>query len=361
MSRPGVNLYDADSNTFKVSKFILDLLKDGHIIVTSDFKLFLNSFNIQTYRERLNVYDTMLPEIKIPSNFEDAKLLLEKILKAMAGATIYEWQKLIANAAVVYTSLERSGVMLSGYAKYPKWSQRTYSGRSKTLGFNIQGASASDNITNSYGSPSDLFIHFDWRAADIRAAALLSCDDHLLRACDNVDPYQVTADYLNNGQVNGLSRDECKIALLSTINSMNVDAHILDAFPTMRKWISDSIMKLRRGEPLVSLLGRKFIRVKGRSDLSVFNATMQGTIAHAMQASVRRIWEVVGDQLLAEVHDSVIVTCPNNGACVKSMINTVVDIMVRPFSGLLDEDLVFPVRVSIGKKWKQWQELRVYS
>ena len=224
----------------------------------------------------------------------------------------------------------------------------------------IQGAVQSDQITNPSGHFNDGFLHFDWRGADIRIAALLSGDESLLELSEKHDPYQTVADRLNSGASDGVSRDECKIALLKAINSMNTGLLILDLFPRLRSWIIESRRKLDAGKPLYSILNRKFIQLPGKKPLSVFNATMQGSIAHAMQLSIRRVWEHIGERLLAEVHDSIVVTCDPTKTSMKSTIELVTGIMCRPFDGILDSNPVFPVRVSVGEAWRKWDEYKVF-
>ena len=335
-------------------------MTDGGRIVTSDFKLFLEAFDIPFYVERLNIYDLLLPELQTPATVDQARDKLQKLLPAMARIEPKEWQKVVADAAVAYAAIEDRGLVVFDRSVYPRWSQRTYSGRSKTSIYNIQGASTDELVRNPAGRHDDYFLHFDWRAADIRVAALLSGDEKLLRACGHTDPYQYVADFLNEGHQDGLTRDECKLALLTSINAMATDAHIFGAFPRLRQWIVECRQKLLAGEPLYSILGRKYVREEGRSDLSVFNATMQGTIAHAMQLAVRRVWEEFGLDLVAEIHDSVVVTCPHSNAVVKSTVNRIAEIMCYPFEGVLDSNPVFPVGVSVGNSWKAWKGLRVY-
>jgi hypothetical protein len=114
--------------------------------------------------------------------------------------------------------------------------------------------------------------------------------------------------------------------------------------------------KLDNGQPITSILGREFFNAE--KPRSAFNSTMQGSIAHAMQLSIRRIWESEF-RLLVETHDSITVACGKN--MIKPTVRAIVEIMCRPFDGILDGDPIFPVRVSIGKDWCQWKSWRLYS
>ena len=68
---------------------------------------------------------------------------------------------------------------------------------------------------------------------------------------------------------------------------------------------------------------------------------------------------------MAEIHDSIVLTCQRPGGPIERqqlelMIADVADIMTRPFIGILDDDPYFPVKVSIGDRWRQWRVDRVY-
>jgi DNA polymerase I-like protein with 3'-5' exonuclease and polymerase domains len=115
---------------------------------------------------------------------------------------------------------------------------------------------------------------------------------------------------------------------------------------------------------LTSILGRKFY-VHGdneqqilESRRQVFNAQMQGSVAHAMQNSLVRIHKKYPNCILTELHDSVVLCCKSPMA--PQLIKDVSAIMLRPFDGLLENNPVFPLRVSVGNKWRNWKELRVY-
>jgi len=354
------SVYDIGRDSNRFAKLLERLLLKGYKILLSGFKEYLAGFEFPLVRECLEVYDIFLPPMKQPQDIKKGEKVLRKLLPALSLKPKY-WQKVAANAAVVYQGMHNRGVLVGMMHRYPVWSQQTFSGRSKTLGYNIQGATKGDVITNPCGSPEDLQIHFDWRGADIRIAAILSGDAHLLDLSEKHDPYQTVADIINAGsRGEAVTRDECKIELLKTINSMNHRSHILDLFPRLRSWIKEARGKLDRDKPLYSVLKRRFVQLPGRKPLSVFNATMQGSIAHAMQLSIRRVWEVVGDRLLAEIHDSVIVTCPSTKQSLLATIEPVAKIMCRPFEGVLSTNPVFPVRVSVGKQWREWKEYKVF-
>jgi hypothetical protein len=351
MPGTGITMYDIYRTEHKIIRLIVKVLDAGGQIITSDYKQFLSHFKIPSVPS--GVYDIFLPDLPIPNNMERAKSLLNKVLSVMSKHEPQQWQRIAADAAVVYQSMENRGVLSGTVLMDTKWSQRTYSGRGKSSGFNVQGATKDDDITNPHGSVQDIQLHFDWRAADIRMAALLSKDDKLNQMSLHGDPYIAMAN-----EIGGVSRDECKIGLLSAINAMVNNNPILDMFPDLKIWISECNSRLDEGAPLHSILHRKF--KSGPKRRSPFNATMQGSIAHAMQICIRRVWEEYGDNLLVEIHDSLVVTCRPDPTTVQSVILNVVGIMLHPFRGIMESDPALPVRVSIGKCWKKWKEHKVY-
>ncbi len=356
----GLSIYEIERNIERFSLAIEKLLLRGDKVAISDFKSMLSAFPFPLVTERLEVYDLFVPKLKLPLEYDAAKQLLDKVLASMVKVKPKQWHNVSANASVAYQYLEQRGIYVGGILKHPQWSQHTFSGRSKSTGFNIQGASDDLEIWNPDGRQNDIFINFDWRGADIRVAALLSKDEKLLDISCNSDPYQSVADIINDGASNPLSRDECKLALLSAINALDTSAPILDIFPGLKKWIIESKQQLHADGCLFSILGRKFSLVGDRKDRSVLNATMQGSIAQAMQLAIRRVWEQLGGQLLADIHDSLVVTCPRNKESLLPVVKTVTDIMCNPFRDVLPDDPSFVVRVSVGSSWRKWKEYKVF-
>ena len=352
----GVSIYDIEQSKRLCSKLVERALLNGTPFITSDFKLWLHEFDLPLPREQLPVYDLMLPESLTkarPKDLETAEAILAKILRSISQVKQTAWQQAIANSAVVYEFFQRRGVLVGHLPQETVWSQRVFSGRSKTLGFNIHGATDKDLIQDPQAFRDDLLVHFDWRAADIRIVAVLSGDEHLNTITLDEDPYNHVAKLLD------IERDEAKVLLLSIINSLRYDDKVLDLFPDVRTWMITSLQKLRETGTLCNLLGRKFSLSEDRTDKSVFNAVMQGSIAQAMQLSIAKIWQSTDIRLLAEIHDSIVITCQRSKLA--EAMQVVTDIMCRPFAGLLDSNPAFPVRVSIGKSWKNWKPIRLYT
>lgn len=350
ISGTGKSIYDICRSSSKVCQWIERSLLCDKTIVTNDFKSILTGFKFPLPKERLNVCDVFLPFPKtMPATLEEASFVISGMLSELQSQRIKAWHNIAANASVVYESLERQGILVGGLHKFPKWTHRTVSGRSKNTGFNLQGTSASDFITDPCGDQSDLFVNFDWRAADIRIAAILSGDKELNDISINHDPYLKISEKLE------VPRKDCKIMLLRAINAIDIDHPILQMFPELREWIIVQKEKMDNGEPILSILGREFFN--SEKPRSAFNATMQGSIAHAMQVVIRKVWES-HYRLLAETHDSITLACSEN--VLKSTIREVANIMCRPFSGILASDPVFPVRINIGRRWCQWKSCGIY-
>jgi len=354
------SIYDIEASINIINKVVLHVLNNSGTLIIPNFKEFIKAFNIPLIKESVDVYSRVLEQPKI-SNINVLAEYLNKATKLIANQKCESWQKLIASAAFVYQSMENNGIQVGYIDEFPIWSQDTFTGRSKCTGFNIQGATDELIISNRIES-NNVFMHFDWCGADIRIASLLSNDNDLQRNSCSEDIYQATADIINNDSDcdDKLSRSECKLALLSAINSLSCHDVILSIYPVLNKWISKCSNALNRRESLYTILGRKFSISDDRGVLSVFNATMQGSIVHAMHSSLKRIWNIHADRVIADLHDGIVCTCTDNKADMLNMINTVVDIMNHPFDGILESNPFFSVKVSIGKRWKRWKPYKIF-
>lgn len=348
---PGRTIYDIKQSVAKHKRWIERSLVSGNTIVTDDFKPILHGLDLPLPKNKLRVFDVhlMLP-VAMPSTFDEATETINKMMGEIQKRKLQRWQHIAANASVVYESFERRGILVGGLPHYPKWSHRVFSGRSKTTGFNIQGTTKDDPISDPYGNSLDWLVNFDWRAADIRIAAILSGDELLSKISTEADPY------LELAKAIGGARSECKQRLLSAINAIHIDNLILESLPGLRKWMQECKDKLNNGQAVESILGRQFYDPE--RPRRAFNATMQGSIVHAMQLTIRRVWEL-DFRLLSETHDSITIACHKDS--IKHVIRTVANIMCRPFKGVLDNDPVFPVCVNIGKEWCKWKPYQLYS
>lgn len=365
--RPGAGkkIKTINDTIAKIREFLLLSNDREHTIITSNFKKILSAYNIPIDSRHYNVYDVHIdgPTTPIRSTNSQSKdnLLIRKILERMAIGHHYEYQKLISNAAVVYQDLENRGIYINDELFKPEWSMITFSGRSKTTGFNIQGFHEDHIVRSVDSSHNSVLLHFDWIAADIRAASLLSNDKLLIDSFKTSDPYTEMVNFFKNNKSGDIDREECKKYLLRSINSMDVSSDAFVVYQQLGNWICECHAATRKPDGILeTLLHRRFKVSRAKNALAVLNGAMQGSVAHAMHSVIRKIWEKIGIYVIAEIHDSIILSVPNDSAIIRSIIDTVVPIMMYPFSGLLSDNPSFPVRVSVGKKWKKWRLLETH-
>jgi hypothetical protein len=256
-----------------------------------------------------------------------------------------EWRKTLGDSSRAYIQMESRPLFLDEIKVYPQYYLDTFSGRSRCCNYNVQGASV--GVPLKTADPDEIFICCDWISADLRAAASLSGDKELSDTYLKSDPYTVLAEMLE------IPRDECKLAFFSIIYSLDVESPILDLFPVFREWIKEKLKQLQKDGFLSTPLGRRF-KLGKRDEKSVFNAVLQGTVAHAMQSSLAKMNKRLSEFLVTETHDSIILAAKR--PLVAHVIKEAVEIMLKP----LDKLPKFPLRVYIGKKWKQWKLYKEY-
>lgn len=347
----------------RITKINELLMKSERVrpLVIVDFKKHIQAFSLNFNTRRVNVYNLSIPKLPIGHASDKDRQIVTKVLNKVSCHKPQYYQKVHANAEIVYNDLEVRGLEINHNPFFPKWSTDTFSGRSKTTGTNIQGWSENALIRPPGYNEHDVLIHFDWICADIRVASLLSKDSRLKQAFAESDPYQKMMEVLNENSDDKITRDECKMFLLKSINSMDFTSVVLtDVYPQLGKWIRKCKEIAESGEYLQTLLNRKFRVINAKNELAVLNGVMQGSVAHAMQCALRRTWELYPSRVVAEIHDSMVVASSSNPAELKSVINSVSNIMLRPFDGILKSNPVFPVKVSIGKEWKTWKPVYIY-
>lgn len=359
ISGTGKSIFDINKNEKTINDIIMGAQSSGITIVTSDWKSHVAHFKLPLCKAKYDAYDLQLSHVKV-SGRHRARKVVEAVLERMCSVNIYDWQRVLADASIAYQDMENCGVIHGGLPRFPKWSQRTSTGRSKCKGFNLQGIKRTtrEYIRSANGFDDDVLILFDWISADMRFAGIFSGDEDLNGSFVNSDPYTRLSSGLGLSGEAG-ARDECKIALLKSINSMNVDGVVFSVYPRLGDWITKCRSKLSSNSGyLDTFLGRRF-RISGDSGkLKVLNGVMQGSVAHAMQLVVRRVWELIGGRLLAEIHDSLVMSCPVD--MVDQVIATVAPIMLCPFSelfeaGVVDTNPDFPFKVYVGPSWHGWE------
>jgi len=336
---------------------ILDTLRNGHKVVISDFKAHLKPFELPINSRQYDVYDLHLPDLTPKSNATQDAQLLEVLLVSMGKKKLYDYHRLLANAAVVYQLMEDRGVHNNSIPAKPIWSLKTFSGRSKATGFPIQGYTDHTVLSHPGHDPKDLLVHFDWISADLRVAAILSGDDRLEEAFLDSDPYLYMKKFMLAQLGQNVDRETCKLMLLRAINSMDLDSVALTKiYPKLGAWVAKC--KEITSEPggyLDTLLKRRFRVAHAKNPLAVLNGVQQGSVAHAMHAVIRNVWDSVGARLIMEGHDSLVVASGSGPAELKATISRVAQIMLHPFEGLLPNNPAFPLKISVGKEWRKWK------
>ena len=353
-----LTIYRLEENIKAIRKVIEYAVCNNIPIATTNFKNVLKITGLPIdHSIKYGVYDfnIIIPNAKT-SNLSDSVEIIQKVLQILAQSKLQDWQRILADAAPVYQFLENRGVYVNSIKEKPQWSQMTFSGRSKTTSVNIQGFDGTLQLGNPAGGEKDIFVFFDWVAADLNVAARLSNDEVLKSTFSNSDPYTFLSQTL------GMERDECKLSLLAAINKLDVDSPLVtEIYKDLGLWMRTAKAQLATTGKLSTILNRVFDIKTSRNGLAVLNGVLQGSIAHAMHIVVRRVWERFSSNFLVETHDSTCFTSPGAASTVESLIEGVVEIMSYPFVDIPGlDDFSFPVKVSIGNKYKQWRPIRIY-
>lgn len=345
-----------DKAELKTQKFLKDVILEADSISINDWKTHINSLNLLPWN--YNVF------CRPSSNINDKKISPQELVKrrlidAFKKNQPSEWQKVLAKAHMAYAHMEKTGIRDGIQKLYPVYSTDTFTGRSKTTGFVLQGQNEESIILPHEGH--SYFIQFDWTAADTRIASLLSRDQIIESVFQQWgDPYSLM---IEKKRSQGLpaTRDEVKKEWLRTLYSMDANSAIVSYFPELKRWMLNQIEAIDRFGKLTSILGREF-RLEDHPDKdkhgkrAVFNAILQGSVAHAMHATLYKVCERFPKNVFTEIHDSLIMSCSEDE--ILTITKEVCNIMSRPFSGIINDDPVFPIKVSIGKDWKKWQEIK---
>lgn len=352
----GDTLYDIEER--------LDILRDallsGILISVNDLKSHITALDIDTPVSLPNVLCRGTSLEGVEHSWDPEMYILPSLDAAMSeGPAI--WESLLARAHCAYAFMERTGVSDGVRVHHPVYGTRSFTGRSSTGGYNLQGWSEKDGVPpRPVDSRHQFLLHFDWTSADARAASILSGDKQMQDAFLESDPYEVAVrDRRKYGLIQ--TRDEVKKSWLASLYSLNIDEPILAHFKTFHSWLMDTVDRLRRDGCLESILGRRFcvgkdIKGQERGEGSVLNAIFQGSVAHAMHHTIARIAEAGNaDNLFAEIHDGLVISCSEHE--VEGLIREVGRIMVRPFEGVLVDNPTFPLVVRVGRAWKQWDRI----
>jgi hypothetical protein len=318
----------------------------------------LRAFNMEELHGGTQARDYAYSSIKSTGDSSKDKILCEKIVELVKAVPNRPYQNILAKAQSVYVGMERTGLMLNYTKMEPHWSWDTYSGRSKCTGFNVQGWSNADAIYQPMMPYESVQLHFDWICADFRIASLFSGDDALNSSFFDSDPYTYLSKRLTG--CGSQARDDAKLLLLKTINSLDYsDEVIRGEFPKLCNWLQGTLMKLREDKYSANIVGRQFRLKQDRTERSVFNAILQGSVAAAMQNVLWNVRRMFPNYLITDIHDGVVLSLPKDKKILGHVVEKVGEIFYRPFDGIFTQDLVFPYKVSMGNRWKQWKEISV--
>jgi hypothetical protein len=335
----------------KTEQEIRDLILNNDVVL-SNFKSYLAAFNLPL-DYHYDVYDVGSNKINAPGNLAETKRESVRQLSKLIEFGGAEWQRVLARAQPAYRSLEQRGYYHNYKKRYPLY-DLAYTGRSKCSGSNIQGASATDSIQHA-DEDFNTYVQFDWISADFRAASIISNDKILKESFKTSDPYTMLCEAINDESV---SREQCKLELFKGLYSMNPSAPPMEFYSDFAKWMSNSIVEIESNSSSRSILDREFQLDDDRTIRSVFNAQIQGSVAHAMQLVIARVFQLYPNNILTEVHDALILCCPQDE--VKNIIADVSQIMLYPFEDVLEDNPKFPLKVSIGFEWKDWHLYKEY-
>lgn len=291
-----------------------------------------------------NIYETKQIQ-KIPSNISLKKysiLMLTKMPKKPES-----WMNVKGKSSFVYAHLSKKGLHYGPHLVFPIYDNKTITGRSRTKNFNIQGMTSADPIKSI--NEDYYFICFDWISVDIRVAGYLSGDKFINDSFLTSNPYTKIADLLGGD----IDRNDCKIEMLKSIYNLDVSSPLFDLMPTMRDWIQSKKIDFQKNKKLHTILG---MPIDSDNIKTVFSGIIQGSVAEAIQNVLIKTAQINLDCILTEIHDSLIITTESKDN-IQTMIDSIIPILLRPFDNI---DLTFPVKVSIGTKWKQWKSYRIY-
>lgn len=316
-------------------KKFLHFLEHLPEVAIVDYKKFIDYFGVVKSPDVYDIY------------YHDHNEIMLNIKKDYNNGLLFrDWQKIRAESSEAYSNIEDRGVIYEYKKVYPKYSNDVFSGRSKTVGFNIQGTNKNFDIMHS-DPRLNIFLTFDWLSADARIAAILSEDDNLLNCFNDSDPYSYIAEALNNK----VSRESCKSEWNKAVNSLDCNNGIFKLFPKFSKWFSNQVETMNRIGYTESILGRRFYTDGTyKQNKRAINSIFQGSVAHAMNNSVARIESEI-KSILTEQHDSI--TISSSEHIVNKHVKLVSDIIYRPLSPYLD--ITMPFRIGIGKSWGSYK------
>lgn len=348
----GLKLKDALNRLDKATELIL--WAGTQDLRTNNYKDLIDAFELSLFQYCHNIRDYGLNSIKTSNSEEKDLNICRRYVQLMDLIGDKPYQHLLSGAQQVYSNIAKNGLYLNYTKMFPEWSWDTFSGRSRCTGFNIQGLSTNDIVYQPSVQFNNIQIQFDWICADINVASILSNDDSLRESFAISDPYT----YLSH-KICGSDkiREESKLLLLKTINNLDYNNEYINMyFPKLSEWLKEILYSIKKNGYSTNIVGRRFSLIKDRTERSILNAIMQGSVASAMQSAIIEIYKKFPNYILTDIHDSIVLCVPNDSKIVSHVIKEVGIIFLRPFKNVLNNDYLFPYRVSIGNRWKCWDK-----
>jgi hypothetical protein len=348
----GLSLKTALERSDKAKELIKWASCDG--FRTNNYLDLQESFDLKLFNSCDLIRDYGLNSIKTSGSENGDRAICSKMSAILDKIGTHPYQTLLSGAQQLYNDISESGIFINYTKVNPKWTFDTFSGRSKCTNFNLQGWTNEDFVYRPNVPFDNILIHFDWICADIRVASIMSGDESLMNSFKDSDPYT----YLSN-KINGNSsmRNEAKLLLLKTINSLDYsNEYISRYFPSLSEWLRLISIDTHRKGFSTNMLGRKFFVSDDRNDKSILNAVMQGSVASGMQNVLINVHKMFPDYIITDIHDSLVLSVPNDKKIVKLIIDEVGKIFLNPFQGLFQDNHSFPYRISVGNKWKNWKK-----
>lgn len=337
----GTQLNEVEENKAVVKKYF-----ETNDVICNDFKSCIKAFNLK--RDMVySVYDCGIGQISSRNDIRDTLSDLIGLSRTVPEPRV--WMKLIADASLVYQDIEDRGYMYFGEPVHPCFHLDAYSGRTRSTGFSIHNKNKNDLI-ESIDPEREIFVHFDWVAADIRFGGIMSGDNELNEVFNESDPYTYIIDNVGIG-----SRNDVKQMFLQAVNNMKYNDDVFGLYPKFANWLGEQKRLLDNNKPVYNVAGRPFNIDDEHDKRSAINAVLQGSVAAAVQAAFIKIHQLDSSVLFTDIYDSIVCVCSKS--VVRDVINEVGRIIYRPFDGILDKDIRLPYKVSIGTKWCAWQEL----
>ena len=239
-----------------------------------------------------------------------------------------------------------------------------------------QGRQIRKAFTGHRPEEGDLFVSADYSQIELRLLAHYSGDKHMIKAFRNdADIHAVTASRIygvSEAEVTREQRRRAKtanfginygISAFGLSNRLNISRseakEIIDgyfeAFPGIRDYMDDTVLKARQDGFVETLFGRRrYIPgindsnaiARGNAERNAINAPIQGTAADIIKIAMIRVNERIKaeklrSKMLLQVHDELCFTCPPEE---RELLTS----LVKEEMESVAPDLSVPLKVEVG-------------